>query len=128
NTFVLHFGPGGRTSCRREARYDTLPRSARFILGSEWSWQRCRRSGERSLVMKLTFLPTLTDMREMLGDRLYVEFVWAWREQEQEKRQKDNRARWADQLPERTASTWPQPLVVREIAYEELPEPMPAQV
>ena len=78
--------------------------------------------------MKLTFLPTLTDMREMLGDRLYVEFVWAWREQEQEKRQKDNRARWADQLPERTASSWPQPLVVREIAYEELPEPMPAQV
>ena len=78
--------------------------------------------------MKLTFLPTLTDMREMLGDRLYVEFVWAWREQEQENRQKDNRARWADQLPERTAITWPQPLVVREIVPEELPEPMPAQV
>lgn len=78
--------------------------------------------------MKLTFLPTLTDMREMLGDRLYVEFVWAWREQEQENRQKDNRARWADQLPERTAITWPQPLVVREITPEELPEPMPAQV
>ena len=78
--------------------------------------------------MKLTFLPTLTDMREMLGDRLYVEFVWAWREQEQDKRQKDNRVRWADQLPERTASTWPQPLVVREIVDEEVPEPMPAQV
>ena len=78
--------------------------------------------------MKLTFLPTLTDMREMLGDRLYVEFIWAWREQEQETRQKDNRARWADQLPERTAITWPQPLVVREIAAEELPASMPAQV
>lgn len=78
--------------------------------------------------MKLTFLPTLTDMREMLGDKLYLEFIWAWREQEQEKRQKDNRVRWAGQLPERTASTWPQPLVVREIAGEELPEPMPAQI
>ena len=77
--------------------------------------------------MKLTFLPTLTDLREMLGDRLYVEFVWAWREQEQEKRQKENRARWADQLPQRTSDSWPQPLVVREIA-EEVPEPMPAQV
>ena len=79
--------------------------------------------------MKLTFLPTLTDLREMLGDRLYVEFVWAWRDQEQEKRQKESRARWADQLPQRTSETWPQPLVVREIAVEEeIPEPMPAQV
>ena len=77
--------------------------------------------------MKLTFLPTLTDLREMLGDRLYVEFVWAWRDQEQEKRQKENRARWAEQLPQRTSETWPQPLVVRDVA-EELPEPMPAQV
>jgi hypothetical protein len=78
--------------------------------------------------MKLTFLPTLTDMREMLGDRLYVEFVWAWRDQEQEKRQKENRSRWAEQLPQRTSDTWPQPLVVREITEDETPEPMPAQV
>jgi hypothetical protein len=78
--------------------------------------------------MKMTFLPTLTDLREMLGDRLYVEFVWAWRDQEQEKQQKENRARWADQVPQRTSETWPQPLVVRELAEEEVPEPMPAQV
>jgi hypothetical protein len=79
--------------------------------------------------MKLTFLPTLTDLREMLGDRLYVEFVWSWRDQEQEKRQKEARARWADQLPERTSNTWPQPLVVREIMeQEEVREPMPAQI
>ena len=64
----------------------------------------------------------------MLGDRLYVEFVWAWRDQEQEKRQKENRARWADQIPQRTSETWPQPLVVREVGEEEVPEPMPAQV
>ena len=78
--------------------------------------------------MKLTYLPTLTDLREMLGDRLYVEFVWAWREQEQEKRQKDSRARWADQLPQRTSDSWPQPLVVRDVTEDEAPEPMPAQV
>jgi len=78
--------------------------------------------------MKMTFLPTLTDLREMLGDRLYVEFVWAWRDQEQEKRQKESRARWTDQLPQRTSDSWPQPLVVREVVEEELPEPMPAQV
>lgn len=78
--------------------------------------------------MKLTFLPTLTDLREMLGDRLYVEFVWAWRDQEQEKRQKESRARWADQIPQRMSETWPQPLVVRELTAEEAPEPMPAQV
>jgi len=78
--------------------------------------------------MKLTFLPTLTDLREMLGDRLYVEFVWAWRDQEQEKRQNENRARWADQVPRRTSETWPQPFVVREVTEEEAPEPMPAQV
>src|SRR5436305_13581219 len=79
--------------------------------------------------MKMTFLPTLTDLREMLGDRLYVEFVWAWRDQGQDKRQKEARTRWADQLPQRTSDSWPQPLVVREIMEEiEAPEPMPAQV
>lgn len=63
--------------------------------------------------MKLTFLPTLTDLREMLGDRLYVEFVWMWREQEQASRTLERRAKWADQLPERNAEEWPQPLFAR---------------
>jgi hypothetical protein len=80
--------------------------------------------------MKLTYLPTLTDLREMLGNRLYVEFVWAWRDQEQEKRQKEARALWADQLPQRTSASWPQPLVVRDVMeeQEEAHEPMSAQV
>lgn len=75
--------------------------------------------------MKLTFLPTLTDLREMLGDRLYLEFVWMWREQEQAQRTMERRAKWAGQLPERNAEAWPQPLFTR---VEAEPEAKPAQV
>lgn len=73
--------------------------------------------------MKLTFLPTLTDLREMLGDRLYVEFVWMWREQEQALRAQERRAKWADQLPVGNSAEWPQPLFSRI----EPPEPVPAK-
>ncbi|MGH6889242.1 MAG: hypothetical protein ACREHF_08610 [Rhizomicrobium sp.] len=79
--------------------------------------------------MKLTFLPTLTDLREMLGDRLYLEFVWMWREQEQSQRTQERRAKWAEQLPARNAEAWPQPLFTRvetETAAER--EVKPAQV
>jgi hypothetical protein len=78
--------------------------------------------------MKLTFLPTLTDLREMLGDRLYVEFVWMWREQEQASRSQERRARWADQVPVRSAEEWPQPLFTRVEPLEEPVTAMPAQV
>jgi hypothetical protein len=80
--------------------------------------------------MKLTFLPTMTDLREMLGDKLYVEFVWMWREQEQSARAQERRARWSELLPSRSAEEWPQPLFQRV----ELPVPAvlsdakPAQV
>jgi hypothetical protein len=77
--------------------------------------------------MKLTFLPTLTDLREMLGDKLYVEFVWMWREQEQAARTQELRAKWAEQVPARDAKTWPHPLVAR-IEASQRPEPKPAQV
>lgn len=73
--------------------------------------------------MKLTFLPTLTDLREMLGDRLYVEFVWMWRDQEQASRAQERRAKWADQLPVGNSEEWPQPLFTRI----ESPEPVPAK-
>lgn len=79
--------------------------------------------------MKLTFLPTLTDLREMLGDRLYLEFVWMWREQEQAQRTQERRAKWAELLPARNAEAWPQPLFTRveaEVAAE--PVAKPAQV
>lgn len=74
--------------------------------------------------MKLTFLPTLTDLHEMLGDRLYVEFVWMWREQEQAARTQERRAKWAEQLPTGNAEAWPHPLFTRI----ETVEPKPAQV
>jgi hypothetical protein len=80
--------------------------------------------------MKLTFLPTLTDLREMLGDRLYVEFVWMWRDQEQTARSQERRAKWADLMPARTAEAWPEPVFARAGLPESamLPGPMPAQV
>ena len=80
--------------------------------------------------MKLTFLPTMTDLREMLGDKLYVEFVWMWREQEQIVRTQERRAKWCEQLPERSAAEWPQPLFQRVEAPEpiRIPEAKPAQV
>jgi hypothetical protein len=78
--------------------------------------------------MKLTFLPTLTDLREMLGDRLYVEFVWMWREQEQAARALERRAKWAEQMPARNAEAWPYPLFTRVETAESLPEQKPAQV
>jgi hypothetical protein len=63
--------------------------------------------------MKLTFLPTLTDLREMLGERLYIEFVWMWREQEQTAQALERRASWGSRLPARSSQNWPRPLVVR---------------
>ena len=78
--------------------------------------------------MKLTFLPTLTDLHEMLGDRLYVEFVWMWREQEQAARTQERRAKWADQAPARNAEAWPYPLFTRVETAQSQPEQMPAQV
>jgi len=63
--------------------------------------------------MKLTFLPTLTDLREMLGDKLYVEFVWMWREQEQNTRSQERRAKLGELAPARTTQAWPQPLYAR---------------
>jgi len=78
--------------------------------------------------MKLTFLPTLTDLHEMLGDRLYVEFVWMWREQEQAARTQERRAKWADQVPARNAESWPHPLFTRIENLEPQPEAKPAQV
>jgi hypothetical protein len=78
--------------------------------------------------MKLTFLPTLTDLHEMLGDRLYVEFVWMWREQEQAARTQERRAKWAEQMPARNADAWPYPLFTRVETAEPPPEQKPAQV
>lgn len=80
--------------------------------------------------MKLTFLPTLTDLREMLGERLYVEFVWMWRQQDQAARTQERRAKWAELTVPQSVGTWPEPAFVRaqQSAPPLRPEQIPAQV
>ncbi len=73
--------------------------------------------------MSLMYLPTLSEMREMLGEELYVKFVWMWREQEQDVRAAERRARYAAVTPQREVETWPTPVFVRS---EERVTPMPA--
>jgi hypothetical protein len=45
--------------------------------------------------MKMEFLPALSEIRQMLGEDLYVKFVWMWREQEQDTRGVERRALYA---------------------------------
>ena len=80
--------------------------------------------------MKLYFMPTLTDMREMLGDELYVNMIWMWREREQIARDAERRQRLATLIPERESKTWPTPVFERAEAREkrELPVPLPKTV
>ncbi|MGD0191662.1 MAG: hypothetical protein ABSD74_13055 [Rhizomicrobium sp.] len=73
--------------------------------------------------MKLVFLPTLTDMRDMLGEDLYVKFVWMWREQEQDARALERRQRMAAMIPQRQAQSWPMPIFARAERKEERPAP-----
>jgi hypothetical protein len=72
--------------------------------------------------MKLVFLPTLADMRDMLGDRLYVEMVWMWRERDQQAHAEERRAKWAAALPARQTQVWPKPVFARA----ESPKPVAA--
>jgi len=51
--------------------------------------------------MKLVFQPTLFDMRGMLGEQLYVDFIWMWRESEQKALSQERRANWAAKLSDR---------------------------
>jgi hypothetical protein len=74
--------------------------------------------------MRLEFLPTLTDIRGMLGEELYVKFVWMWREQEQETRSIERRARYAAVTPKHQVESWPTPVFSR---VEDRPVPTPAQ-
>lgn len=63
--------------------------------------------------MKCMFLPTLTEMREMLGEELYVKFVWMWRDQEQDVRAIERRAKFAALLPDAKIAEWPTPVFAR---------------
>lgn len=75
--------------------------------------------------MKMEFLPTLTDIREMLGEDLYVKFVWMWREQEQNTRAVERRALYAAVTPQHTVEAWPTPVFSR-IGDREVPTPAQA--
>src|ERR1700722_7013261 len=59
--------------------------------------------------MRLVFLPTLFDMRGMLGERLYVDFVWMWRENEHKTLSRERRANWAAKLSSRTTEDAAEP-------------------
>ncbi len=62
--------------------------------------------------MKLIYLPTLSEMREMLGDELYVKFVWMWREQEQDARARERRLKLFG-VENRPAASFPSPMFSR---------------
>ena len=59
--------------------------------------------------MRLEYLPTLSEMREMLGEDLYVKFVWMWREQEQDARAIERRQKLLGALTAKRAEPCPHP-------------------
>jgi hypothetical protein len=64
-------------------------------------------------------------MRDMLGEELYVKFMWMWREQDQDARTVERRAKYAAAVPERQIESWPTPVFVRA-AEKMLPTPAQA--
>jgi hypothetical protein len=74
--------------------------------------------------MRLEYLPTLSEMREMLGEDLYVKFVWMWREQEQDARAIERRQKVLGALAAKRAETLPSPMFER---LERTPEPSAAR-
>lgn len=75
--------------------------------------------------MKMEFLPTLSEIREMLGEDLYVKFVWMWREQEQNTRAVERRALYAAVTPQHNVEAWPTPVFSR-VGEHEVPTPAQA--
>lgn len=62
--------------------------------------------------MKVIYLPTLSEMRDMLGEELYVKFVWMWREQEQDARSRERRQKFFG-IEHKTATPFPTPMFTR---------------
>lgn len=60
--------------------------------------------------MKQMYLPTLSEMREMLGEDLYVRFVWMWREMEQDTRGHERREKLLRLPAAEKAPAFPTPL------------------
>jgi hypothetical protein len=69
--------------------------------------------------MRLMYLPTLSEMREMLGEELYVKFIWMWREQEQDARAWERRQKLLAEVAIRPAAgTFPTPMFTRAAAVK----------
>jgi len=69
--------------------------------------------------MRQMYLPTLAEMREMLGEDLYVKFIWMWREQEQDVRAQERRARLLGAYAQAAAAPLPSPMFSRAAPQEE---------
>jgi len=63
--------------------------------------------------MRLIYLPTLSEMREMLGEDLYVKFIWLWREQEQDARTTERRQKLLGAAANKPAPSFPTPMFTR---------------
>lgn len=75
--------------------------------------------------MKLVYLPTLSEMREMLGEDLYVKFIWLWREQEQDARTTERRQKLLGAAVNKPTPSFPTPMFTRADA-ETVPSPAKA--
>jgi hypothetical protein len=75
--------------------------------------------------MRLASMPTLSEMRGLVGDDLYVNFVWMWREHEQDIRAAERRTRLANVIPQAQTDSWPQPFFAR-VSNAPLPAAVPA--
>ena len=63
--------------------------------------------------MKLVFLPTLTDIQDMLGENLYVDLIWMSRERDHTGLVKERFAKWSSKISARNVGSAPEPIFMR---------------
>jgi hypothetical protein len=85
-----------------------------LAMGSE----RLDRLQGRSKVMKLVFLPTLTDIQDMLGENLYVDLIWMSRERDHTMLKQERFATWASKFSAWNAGGTPEPVFMRPESLE----------
>jgi hypothetical protein len=68
--------------------------------------------------MKLVFLPTLTDIRDMLGKNLYVDLIWMSRERDHTGLVKERFAKWSSKISARNVGSAPEPIFKRPEALD----------
>src|SRR5450432_2832162 len=72
--------------------------------------ERFDRLDGRSETMKLVFLPTLTDIQDMLGENLYVDLIWMSRERDHSALKQERFATWASKFSAWNAGGTPEPV------------------